>query len=268
MRHVPEAAPPVVVARGDNGVVTVAIDRPHVHNAFDECTIEALSDVFLGLADEAARIVVLRGNGPSFSSGGDAHWMRRMAAAGSAANEADAQRLALMLRRLQALPQPVVACVHGNAFGGAVGLMSACDIVIAADDARFALSEVRLGLVPAVISPFVIAAIGTRQARRWFLTGERFDAARAQALGLVHEVVPAPALNDALQRVLAELLRAGPIAQREAKALIHDLACHPTRDDTKTDAMTTSLIARIRESSEGQEGLAAFLGKRNPSWHA
>ncbi len=261
--------PTVVVSRGEDGIVTVALDRPRVHNAFDERTIEALSDVFLGLADDAgARVVVLRGNGPSFSSGGDANWMRRMAGLDRAANEADARRLALMLRRLAALPQPVVCRVHGNAFGGAAGLMSACDIVLAASDARFALSEVRLGLVPAVISPYVVAAMGAREARRWFLTGETFDAQTALRIGLVHEVVPAAALDTRLEALLAELLRSGPDAQREAKLLVAELAAQPARAAGETDAFTTTLIARVRDSAEGREGLQAFLDKRKPAWRS
>jgi methylglutaconyl-CoA hydratase len=264
-----EAAPrpPITVRHDARGVATVTLDRPQVHNAFDEHTIEALSDAFLGLADEAGtRVVVLRGNGPSFSSGGDANWMRRMAGAGLDTNRADAARLALMLRRLAALPQPVVCCVHGNAFGGALGLMSACDVVVAAHDTRLALSEVRLGLVPAVISPYVVEAIGARAARRWSLTGEVFDADTACAMGLVHVVAAPGALDETLQHLLAELLRAAPLAQREAKRLMRQLAAAPAGDGTDTDAMTTALIARIRESDEGREGLAAFLEKRKPAW--
>jgi methylglutaconyl-CoA hydratase len=259
--------PPVRVSRSEAGAVTVVLNRPHVHNAFDEQTIEALSDVFLGLADDpGARVVVLRGEGRSFSSGGDANWMRRMAGADRDANEADAQRLALMLRRLEALPQPVICAVHGNAFGGAIGLISACDIAIAADDARFALSEVRLGLVPAVISPFVLAAIGARHARHLFLTGETFGADEALRIGLVHALVPPGELDARIAATLEILMLSGPQAQREAKRLLSRLVADPTGDAGETDRMNAALIARIRESGEGREGLEAFLGKRKPSW--
>ncbi len=264
-----EQRPPIDVTRDPSGLVTVALDRPRVHNAFDEHTIDALSACFAALAeDPGARLVLLRGNGPSFSAGGDANWMKRMAGADRAANEADAQRLAGMLRRLEALPMPVLCRVHGYAYGGAVGLASACDVVVAADDARFALSEVRLGLVPAVIAPFVVDAIGLRQARRLFLSGESFGADTAQRIGLVHEAVPAAALDSRLETLVAELLRAGPAAQREAKALLAELAAHRGRDAAATDAVTTALIARVRDSDEGRAGLDAFLAKRTPPWQS
>ncbi|MEO0421440.1 MAG: enoyl-CoA hydratase-related protein [Pseudomonadota bacterium] len=259
---------PLQITRED-GIVTVALDRPRVHNAFDEHTIAALSATFASLADDAdARVIVLRGNGRSFSAGGDANWMKRMAAADARANRDDALALAQMLRRLTGLPQPVVARVHGYAYGGAVGLASACDIVLAADDARFALSEVRLGLVPAVISPFVVEAIGARQAHRYFLTGESFDAATAQRIGLVHEVVPAPVLDARLEQILRELAQAGPAAQREAKTLINTLVSGDHADAGETDAYTADLIARVRDSAEGREGIGAFLDKRTPAWRS
>ncbi len=259
---------PLQISRED-GIVTVALDRPRVHNAFDEHTIAALSEVFASLAeDRDARVIVLRGNGRSFSAGGDANWMKRMASADAQANRDDALALAKMLHRLADLPQPVVARVHGYAYGGAVGLASACDIVLAADDARFALSEVRLGLVPAVISPWVIGAIGARQARRWFLSGESFDALTAQRMGLAHEVVPAAALDARLEHLLRELHQAGPAAQREAKTLINTLVSGDLADAGATDTYTAELIARVRDSAEGREGIGAFLDKRTPAWRS
>lgn len=259
--------PLVQLTRDEHGVATVSLNRPRVHNAFDEHTIAALAGAFGDVADDAAvRVVLLRGNGPSFSAGGDAHWMQRMAAADRDENRRDALALAGMLRRLAAVPQPVIARAHGYVYGGAVGLLCACDIVIAAEDTRFALSEVRLGLVPAVISPWVIQAMGARQARRWFLTGESFDAATAHTLGLVHETVAAEHLDTRVDTVVHELLKAGPIAQREAKALVAELGRQPVHNPDAIDAHTSSLIATIRESEEGREGIGAFLEKRMPSW--
>lgn len=260
---------PVQLTRTEDGVATISLDRPRVHNAFDEHTIAALDDALRNLAGEDdVRIIVLRGNGPSFSAGGDANWMRRMADADRETNRKDALALAGLLRRLAAMPQPVLARVHGYAYGGAVGIISACDIVVAADDARFALSEVRLGLVPAVISPWVIHAIGARQARHWFLTGEAFSAETALSAGLVHEVVPADHLDARIEALVKELLKAGPMAQRKAKALIAELQRQPIHNPDAIDAYTTSLIASVRDSDEGREGIGAFLDKRMPSWRS
>lgn len=247
------------------GVATVTLTRPEVHNAFNDRVIAELSAVFTRLAgDPAVRVLVLTGAGASFSAGGDLDWMRSMTAYTEAENHRDALALAQMLDALDRFPKPSVARVNGAALGGGVGLVACCDIAVAADGARFGLTEVRLGLAPATIAPYVVRAIGPRQARRYFLTGERFDAARALALGLVHEVVPADALDGAVERVLADLLKGGPAALGECKALVRTV--QDAADHTALMDATAALIARLRVGAEGQEGLAAFFGKRAPAW--
>jgi methylglutaconyl-CoA hydratase len=236
-----------------------------VHNAFDDGLIAGMVDALLALgADPAVRVVVLEGAGASFSAGADLHWMRRMAAAGETANRDDALALAGLLRALDELPKPTIARVHGAAFGGGVGLVAACDIAIGVPEAKFGLTESRLGLLPAVISPYVIAAIGTRNARRYFATAEVFDAQEARRIGLLHDVVEASQLDAAVQRQVDLLLKAGPIATASAKALVRnvDRASGPVA----IDAANADLIARLRASPEGQEGIAAFLEKRKPGW--
>jgi len=237
-----------------------------VHNAFNDRVITALSAILDDLGrDDGLRVVVLRGAGKSFSAGADAQWMRAAAEYDEARNLADAARLGDMLRRLNRLPTPTVALVQGAALGGGLGLVACCDIVIAAAKARFGLTEVRLGLTPATISPYVVAAIGARAARRWFLTAERFDAARAHALGLVHEVVDdADALEAAGDRIIEALLAGAPGAIRDAKKLIFDVAGRRIDDALIRD--TAERIAARRASAEGREGLAAFLDKRKPRW--
>jgi len=212
------------------------------------------------------RAVVLAGEGASFSAGADLHWMRGMAAASESENRQDALALARLMRTLDELPKPTLARVHGAAFGGGVGLVACCDIAIAADSARFGLTESRLGLLPAVISPYVIAAIGPRQARRWFATGEHFDAATALRIGLVHAVVAGDQLDAAVKQQLDLLLAAGPIATASAKTLVRDVLANPDAD--ARDQANAELIARLRVSAEGQEGLGAFLDKRPPGWAA
>jgi len=248
-------------------VAEVWMDRPEVHNAFDARLIAELTTALDALADDAGvRVVVLNGAGPSFSAGADMHWMRAMVAASEADNRADALALAHMLRTLDELPKPTIARVHGAAFGGGVGLIACCDIAIGVSEARFGLTESKLGLLPAVISPYVIAAIGARQARRWFATAEIFDARAAQRLGLLHEVVSADALDAAVERQIALLLKSGPIASARAKRLVADVVAEPNPDTR--DAANADLIARLRVSPEGQEGLSAFVDKRAPSWVA
>jgi len=226
-------------------------------------------DALLALgADPAVRVVVLEGAGASFSAGADLHWMRRMAAAGETANRDDALALAGLLRALDELPKPTIARVHGAAFGGGVGLVAACDIAIGVPEAKFGLTESRLGLLPAVISPYVVAAIGPRQARRWFATAEIFDAAEAHRIGLLHQVVAADALDAAVQRQVDLLLKAGPRAAANAKSLVRTVLANdgsPTCRD-ELDAANAELIAALRVSPEGQEGIAAFLEKRPPRW--
>lgn len=251
----------------DGGVATVTLDRPSVHNAFDDVLIEALTSGLKSLAeDPAVRVVVLTGAGPSFSAGADLNWMRRMVAASEKDNCKDARKLAKLMRTLNHLSKPTIARVNGSAFGGGVGLVACCDIAIAGKNAQFGLTEVRLGLVPAAISPYVIQAIGARQARRWFLTGEVFAADAALRIGLLHQVV-APGQLDAAVRAQVELLRgAGPVAVAEAKALVHRVVHPEFKRQRQLDEDNAELIARLRVSAEGQEGLTAFLAKRKPAW--
>jgi len=252
----------------DGAVATLRLNRPELHNAFDAGLIASLTTTLEALgADPAVRVVVLAGEGPSFSAGADLQWMRAMANASQEENRQDALALARLMRTLDELPKPTIARVHGAAFGGGVGLVACCDIAIAAEGARFGLTESRLGLLPAVISPYVIAAIGPRQARRWFASGEHFDAATAQRIGLVHQVVAADALDAAVQAQLALLGKAGPVATASAKALVRDvLALGADRD--ALDGANAGLIAALRASDEGREGLSAFLEKRAPRWTA
>ena len=247
-------------------VARVRMDRPQLHNAFDADLIAGLTGVFDELGrDPAVRVVILEGAGPSFSAGADLNWMRGMAAASEADNREDSLKLARLMRTLDELPKPTIARVHGAAFGGGVGLVACCDIAIATRNATFGLTEARLGLLPAVISPYVIAAIGARQARRWFATAERFDAAQAHRIGLVHILVDDDAALDAAVMQQSEfLLHAGPIAAATAKSLVRRVA--DAGDARSIDEANAALIAALRVSPEGQEGLAAFLGKRRPTW--
>lgn len=244
---------------------TLWLNRPQRHNAFDDVLIAELSAKLAELAaDDAVRVVLLAGRGKSFSAGADLAWMKRMADYTPAENEVDAAAMAEMLHRLDCLPKPTIALVQGAAMGGGVGLVAACDIAIAAADAQFALSEVRLGLIPAAISPYVIAAIGPKAARRYFLTAERFDAEQARGLGLVGAVVPAAELAAEGTRLAEMLGQNGPAAMAEAKRLIADVAGRPV--DAALRAETAGRIARQRAGAEGREGIAAFLERRKPVW--
>lgn len=257
----------VLVNAGQGGVVQVTMNRDSVRNAFDEVMIAGLAEVFDRLGrDRSVRVIVLRGSGRHFSAGADLDWMRRMAQCAEAENREDALGLARMLRVVYACPKPVVARIQGAAMGGGVGLAAACDIAVAAADARFALTEVRLGLIPSVISPYVVRAIGVRACRRFFLTGETVDAPEALRLGLVHRVVPAPALDEAVDEIVSCLLSAGPGALAAAKDLIGAVSDRPLDDDLLED--TARRIAAVRNSAEGREGVGAFLEKRVPSWIA
>ena len=248
-----------------NDVGLVALNRPDLHNAFNETLIAELTMALQALeADAAVRVLVLTGNGKSFCAGADLNWMKKMSGYGPAENLADAQALALMLRTLNGLSKPTVACVRGAAFGGGVGLVACCDIAVAAQDATFSLSEAKLGLIPATISPYVIEAIGARQARRYFLTAERFTAAEAFRIGLVHDIVPALELDHRINEIAGALLIAGPIAQLECKALIRGVAHRPISPEVING--TAEHIAAVRASAEGKEGVAAFLGKRSAAW--
>ena len=248
-----------------NGFALLSLARPDVHNAFDETLIAELTAALRALdADSAVRAVVLLGHGRSFCAGADLNWMKKMAGYGHAENLADAQALAAMLKTLNTLSKPTIARVHGAAYGGGVGLVACCDIAIAAQDATFALSEAKLGLIPATISPYVIEAIGARMARRYFLSAERFDAAEAYRIGLVHDIVLQGDLDSRINEVLGALVVAGPRAQAESKALIRAVASRPVDDSVIAD--TAARIARVRSTPEAKEGVAAFLGKRRAAW--
>jgi methylglutaconyl-CoA hydratase len=257
--------PNLLVTR-DRHVARVTMNRPRLHNAFDEALIAALARAFEELAeDEGVRAVVLTGAGRSFSAGADLNWMRRAAAYDEERNREDARALEAMLRALDTLPKPTVAVVNGAAIGGGVGLVAACDVAVASSAASFATSEVRLGIVPAVISPFVVRAIGGRQARRWFLTAERSPAEEARRIGLVHEVVPPEALEARAGEVVAALIEGGPEALAEAKRLVRLVEAMPQGGSLLAEA-TVGSIAERRASAEGREGIGAFLEKRRPAW--
>jgi methylglutaconyl-CoA hydratase len=248
-------------------VATIALARPQVHNAFDEALIAELTAALETVeADPAVRAVVLTGEGATFSAGADLNWMRGMAAASETENLADSLKLATLMRTLNFLSKPTVARVNGSAYGGGVGLVACCDIAIGVEGAKFSLSEVKLGLVPAVISPYVVNAIGPRQARRLFLTAEVIDAREAERIGLLHQCVAAAELDEAVERQLHWLGKGGPIAQHEAKSLALRMAGMTRESAERNDAENAALIARLRVSPEGQEGLGAFLDKRAPRW--
>ena len=248
-----------------DAVALIALARPDVHNAFNETLIAELTRALTALdADDSVRAVILLGHGRSFCAGADLNWMKKMAGYGPADNLADAVALATMLKTLAGLSKPTIARVHGAAFGGGVGLAACCDIAIAAHDATFSLSEAKLGLIPATISPYVIEAIGARQARRYFLSAERFTAAEAFRIGLVHDIVPADELDGRVNEILGALLLAGPHAQAAAKELIRAVAHRPI--DERVIADTAERIAAMRASAEGKEGVTAFLGKRHAAW--
>jgi methylglutaconyl-CoA hydratase len=250
-------------------VARIALDRPSVHNAFDDRLIADLTAALLDIErDAGVRAVVLTGNGSSFSAGADLNWMRGMAQSTEAQNRDDSERLATLMRTLNFLSKPTVARVNGAAYGGGVGLIACCDIGIAVDGAKFGLTEVKLGLVPAVISPYVIAAIGARAARRFFLTGEIFDAAEAQRIGLVHQAVAADQLDATIERILHWLGKGGPVAQGEAKQLALRIGGATRERAEAIDKDNAVLIARLRVGAEGQLGLKAFLDKRAPPWAA
>jgi len=257
--------PPVLVERAPGGTARVVLNRPERRNAFDDALVAGLRDALAALAgDPGVRVVVLAARGTSFSAGADLAWMRRMADAGPEAGRADALALAGTLRLLSELPRPTVALVNGPARGGGVGLVAACDLAVAVEDATFALSEVRVGLVPATIAPYLVGAIGLRAARRYALTGEPFDAPEALRLGLVHEVVPTAELDATGARVAEGLARGGPAALAETKALLARVAGAPLDDRLVAD--TAERIARVRASAEGREGVEAFLERRAPGW--
>jgi methylglutaconyl-CoA hydratase len=246
-------------------VAEVWLNRPDVRNAFNDGVIAELTDAFRTLgADPELRAIVLGGHGKAFCAGADLSWMRAMAGFDWEHNRADAQGLADMLWTVHSCPLPVVGRIHGDCYAGGVGLAAVCDVLVAADGVNFCLSEARLGLLPATIGPYVVKALGEQASRRYFITAERFDAQRAQALGLVHEVVPADALDAAVAAIVDALVANGPAAVKACKRLVQDVAGRAI-DSTLRDE-TARRIADIRASAEGREGVQAFLNKRDPSW--
>ena len=256
---------PIQILRPSAHVAKVWLDRPELRNAFNSEVIAALDAAFRELgADAQLRAIVLGGRGKAFCAGGDLNWMRAMADYTWAQNKADASALAAMLWTLYSCPVPVVGRVHGDCYAGGLGLAACCDVLVAAEGLHFCLSEAKLGLLPATIGPYVVRALGEQAARRYFLTAERFSAARAHALGFVHELVAPEALDARVAEIVAALVANGPAAVKASKKLVQDLAGREIdaalRDDTATR------IADIRASAEGREGVSAFLDKREPSW--
>src|SRR5574343_169745 len=248
-------------------VATIWMNRPDLHNAFDETLIAELTAACKALdADPDVRVVVLAGRGKSFSAGADLNWMKRAANNGLDENLTDARALAGMLRTLAEMKKPTIARVQGAALGGGMGLASACDIAIASTKAVFATSEVKFGIIPSAISPYVLRAIGARQATRYFQSAERSDAARAREIGLVHETVEPDALDAKVQEIVASLLQGGPLAQAAAKDLIRAVNNQPINETLVEE--TAHRIAHLRATPEAREGISAFLDKRSPNWIA
>ena len=247
------------------GIARVWLDRPEIRNAFDDALIAALTQTLRELdADAGVRAVVLGGNGPAFCAGADLNWMKRMAGYGYEQNLADARALAAMLKTLDRMAKPTIARVHGPAFAGGVGLVAACDIAVGTPEAKFCLSEAKLGLSPATISPYVVKAMGERAARRYFLTAEVFDASEAHRLGLLTAVSPSEKLDGEIEEMLKHLVQGGPQALGKIKDLIRTVSAGPVSDSMIDD--TAQRIAEIRVSPEGREGIASFLEKRKPAW--
>jgi len=249
------------------GVAKITLNRPEKRNALDRATIAALSSELKACADDAAvRLVQITGAGNAFCAGADLTEMQAQAHAAEAANLADAEQLAAMLTVLDSMPKPTLARVNGDGYGGALGLLGACDIVVAVDTAKFAFTEVRLGIIPAVISPFVLGKIGESAARRYFLTAETLTAATLEELGLVHEVVPAELLDSTCALIAQALLKGAPRAQAEAKALIRDVAHESARNRAASSVEVAGRLARLRVQAEAQEGFSSFFAKRKASW--
>ncbi len=246
-------------------VAHIILNRPEVRNAFNEVAIAEIAQVFRDIgADDDIRAIVLAARGPAFCAGADLNWMKKMAGYTHAENLADAAQLADMLRTIYICPKPVVAKVQGDCYAGGMGLVAACDIAVTVDAANFCLSEVKLGLIPATISPYVIKAMGENAARRYFLTAERFSAQQAHRIGFVHEVVTADALDAMVDGIVKALLAASPHAVKQAKRLVQDVASMPLTDALVAD--TVARIADIRASEQGREGVQSFLEKRKPGW--
>ena len=253
--------------RREGPVVRVYLNRPEVRNAFNDGVVAELTAAFTTLgADAGLRAIVLGGHGKAFCAGADLSWMRAMADYTWEQNQADATALAEMLRTVYACPVPVVGRVHGDCYAGGVGLAAVCDVLVAAEGVQFCLSEARLGLLPATIAPYVIKALGEQASRRYFVSAERFDAARAHALGLVHELAAPDALDAQVDEVVKAIVANGPAAVRACKRLVQDVAARPV--DAELRAETARRIADIRASDEGREGVQAFLSKRDPAWRS
>ena len=249
----------------DGAVVRVWLNRPEVRNAFNETSIAELARVFGELSGDASlRVIVLGGRGKAFCAGADLSWMKTMAGYTWEQNRADAEALAEMLRVVYSCPIPVVGRVHGDCYAGGVGLAAVCDVLVAADAATFCLSEARLGLLPATISPYVIRALGVQASRRYFATAERFSATEARALGFVHELCALDAIDAKVDELVATLVANGPMAARACKKLVQDVAGLPISADLRAE--TARRIADIRASDEGREGVQSFLQKRKPGW--
>ena len=249
----------------DHGVHTITLNRPDIRNAFDDMLIAEIHEAFDAVSRRTdVRCVVLAANGPAFCAGGDLHWMRRMADYTREENLADAGELAAMLWAIYECPKPTVARVQGDVYAGGMGLVAACDVAVSVDTAHFCLSEVKLGLIPATISPYVIRAMGARAAHRYFLTAERFSAAEAHRIGFVHEVVSADALDATVQGLSQALCSAGSNAVRACKRLLQDVAEREIHDALVRQ--TVEGIADIRATPEGKEGVQSFLQKRKPGW--
>ena len=249
----------------DRNIAYITLNRADKHNAFNDEMIATLTELFIRAGkDQQVRAVVLKGEGKSFSAGADLSWMKRMANYTQEQNHADAMALATMLHTLYTLPKPTIARVHGAAFGGAVGLVACCDIAIGSKLSKFCLSEVKIGLIPATIGPYVIEAMGERVCRRYFQTAEVFSARRARRLGLLSEAVPEDALDSTIEDIINHILKNGPVAVSQAKALIQHVSHKPITCSLLDE--TSKKIAQIRTSEEGQEGLSAFIEKRSPAW--
>jgi methylglutaconyl-CoA hydratase len=249
----------------DGHLACVTLDRAELRNAFDDLTIVELTAAFRALGDDdEVRAIVLAASGTAFCAGADLNWMKKMAGYSDDENRADAMALATMLHTIHTCKKPVVARVQGDAYAGGMGLVAACDIALAVDTAHFCLSEAKLGLMPATIAPYVIRAMGPRAAHRYFITGERFDAAQACRIGLVHQVVPAAQLDGAVQDIVEAVAANGPQAVAGCKKLVLDLAGRPI--DETLIGETAERIAQIRASAEGREGVRSFLEKRKPAW--
>ncbi|MES2102853.1 MAG: enoyl-CoA hydratase/isomerase family protein [Pseudomonadota bacterium] len=248
-----------------DGVATITLNRPEVRNAFNEVTISEISQAFRELGGKAGiRVIVLAANGPAFCAGADLNWMKKMADYTHEENLADAGQLAEMLRTIYVCPKPVVAKIQGDCYAGGMGLAAACDIAVTVDSANFCLSEVKLGLIPATISPYVIKAMGESAARRYFLTAERFSAAEALRTGFVQEVVAADSLDARVSEITRALAGNSPNAVQQAKQLVQDVAGREVTPELI--AATVQGIAQIRASDEGREGVRSFLEKRKPAW--